>query len=154
MKLIDFPATRMRPLAAFAGAALCAALLAACERPAVEGENEARAPQPERFARQDEANLPPAPPTAQPAPEPGPDVERAIPPADAISDTVITGRVKTAILTDPAMAGADVSVNTHRGEVSLAGSVKSQEQTAIASAHAQRQDGVLRVDNELTMYPQ
>jgi hypothetical protein len=32
--------------------------------------------------------------------------------------------------------------------------VKSQEQTAIASAHAQRQDGVMRVDTHLSPVPQ
>jgi osmotically-inducible protein OsmY len=47
------------------------------------------------------------------------------------------------------MAGSDVSVNTDRGVVSLTGVVKSQEQAAIASGHAQRQDGVMRVDNML-----
>jgi len=33
--------------------------------------------------------------------------------------------------------------------VVLSGTVKSHEQTGVASAHAQRQDGVLRVDNHL-----
>lgn len=74
--------------------------------------------------------------------------------ADALSDTVIGGRIKAAILTDPGMQGADVSVNTDHGVVTLTGTVKSQEQTAIASAHAQRQDGVMRVDNHLTANPQ
>ena len=73
---------------------------------------------------------------------------------DALSDTVITGRIKTELLTDPGMTGADVSVNTDHGVVTLTGSVKSQEQTAIASAHAQRQDGVMRVDNHLSVNPQ
>ena len=68
---------------------------------------------------------------------------------DAIADTVITAKVKAEILNDPGMAGADVSVNTDNGVVSLAGTVKNPEQTAIASAHAQRQDGVMRVDNHL-----
>jgi hyperosmotically inducible protein len=74
--------------------------------------------------------------------------------AEALSDTVIAGRIKTAILTDPGMGGADVSVNTDHGVVTLTGTVKSQEQTAIASAHAQRQDGVMRVDNQLSLNPQ
>ena len=74
--------------------------------------------------------------------------------SEAISDAVITGKVKAGILGDAAMSGADVSVNTDHGVVTLTGSVKSQEQTAIASAHAQSQDGVMRVDNHLTMNPQ
>jgi osmotically-inducible protein OsmY len=78
----------------------------------------------------------------------------ASPQRDTLTDTVITGKIKAAILTDPGMTGADISVNTDRGVVALAGSVKSQEQIAIASAHAQRQDGVLRVDNHLAMNAQ
>lgn len=74
--------------------------------------------------------------------------------ADAVSDTVISGKIKAAVLTDPGMTGADVSVNTDHGAVTLTGRVKSQEQTAIASAHAQRQDGVMRVDNHLSVEPQ
>jgi osmotically-inducible protein OsmY len=74
--------------------------------------------------------------------------------ADALSDTVISGRIKAAILTDPGMGGSDVSVNTDHGVVTLTGTVKSQEQTAIASAHAQRQDGVMRVDTHLSPVPQ
>ena len=70
-------------------------------------------------------------------------------PRDGFSDTVITARTKAAILSDPGMTGSDVSVNTDRGVVSLTGTIKSQEQAAIASAHAQRQDGVLRIDNHL-----
>ena len=70
-------------------------------------------------------------------------------PKDSLSDTVITARTKAAILSDPGMTGSDVSVNTDRGVVSLTGTIKSTEQAAIASAHAQRQDGVLRIDNHL-----
>jgi osmotically-inducible protein OsmY len=52
------------------------------------------------------------------------------------------------------MAGADVSVNTDGGVVSLTGTVKSQEQAAFASAHAQRYDGIMRVDSHLSTLPQ
>ena len=70
-------------------------------------------------------------------------------PREGFSDTVITARTKAAILSDPGMTGSDVSVNTDRGVVSLTGLIKSHEQAAIASAHAQRQEGVLRIDNHL-----
>lgn len=70
-------------------------------------------------------------------------------PRDTLTDTVITGKIKAAILADPGMEGADVSVNTDKGVVVLEGTVKSQDQTGIASAHAQRQDGVMRVDSHL-----
>ena len=93
-----------------------------------------------------------APPAAQPdtAPtaSPAPPVASSVP-RDGFSDTIITARTKAAILSDPGMTGSDVSVNTDRGVVSLTGTIKSQEQSAIASAHAQRQDGVLRIDNHL-----
>jgi hyperosmotically inducible protein len=74
--------------------------------------------------------------------------------ADALSDPMISGRIRAELLTDPGMTGSDVSVNTDHGVVTLTGSVKSQEQTAIASAHAQRQDGVMRVDTHLATAPQ
>lgn len=72
---------------------------------------------------------------------------------DAVSDTAITGRVKAAILTDPALAGTDISVNTDSGVVTLTGTVKTQEQAAIASVHAQGHDGVMRIDNHLSPLP-
>lgn len=74
-----------------------------------------------------------------------------MPAPDTLTDTMITGRIKTALLSDPGMNGADVSVQTNKGVVTLVGTVKSHEQTGIASAHAQRQDGVVRVDSDLTL---
>jgi len=130
------------------GACAAALILVACERPmshdeiaATSAPNGAQAPmnvQPPRDA------------TQAPAPAPA----HVVPPAEALADTVITGKIKAAILTDPAMQGSDVSVNTDHGVVVLAGQVKTPEQTAIASAHAQRQDGVMRVDNHLAVAPQ
>jgi hyperosmotically inducible periplasmic protein len=90
-------------------------------------------------------------PDAAPNPPAAADAASRTVPRDAISDSVITTRVKAGILSDPGMAGSDVSVNTDRGVVSLTGLIKSQEQAAIASAHAQRQDGVMRVDNQLAV---
>jgi hypothetical protein len=40
-----------------------------------------------------------------------------------------------------------------QGVVSLTGSVRSQEQVAIA-AHAQREDGLMRIDNHLALNAQ
>ena len=122
-------------------AALTCAALAGCSRPAHE---EARAPVP-----------PPARTAAAPATAPSPQSPATVTahadPRDVINDTVITTRIKAGILSDPGMAGSDVSVNTDRGVVSLTGVIKSQEQAAIASAHASRQDGVMRVDNHLAV---
>lgn len=72
-----------------------------------------------------------------------------MPPAEALTDDAITRRIQLALREDPAMLGADVSINTEDGVVVLSGVVRSHEQTGIASAHAQRQDGVMRVDNNL-----
>ncbi len=73
---------------------------------------------------------------------------------DALGDAIMSGRIKAALLADPRMRGADVSVNSQHGVVSLTGTVKSQEQIAIASAHAQGEDGVMRIDNHLTPAPE
>jgi hyperosmotically inducible protein len=71
------------------------------------------------------------------------------PAREAATDSAISARVDQAIKADPGMAGSDISVNTDRGVVRLTGTVKSQEQAAIASAHAQRYDGVMRIDSHL-----
>jgi hyperosmotically inducible protein len=97
---------------------------------------------------------PAAPVAAAPqanAPTPADTGSRLLPPPEALTDAVITAKVKANILADPALRGADISVNTTQGVVNLTGLVASQEQTAVASAHAQRQDGVMRVDNHLAV---
>jgi osmotically-inducible protein OsmY len=127
-----------------AGAVSAALILVACDRPgprteiAASGESPTAAPMNVEAPRDETAPRPATP----------------LPPREALADTAITSRIKSEILGDPAMQGADVSVNTDRGVVVLAGLVKSPEQTAVASAHAQRQDGVMRVDNHLATVPQ
>ena len=124
------------------GALVAAALLGACDRPAVQ---QAETPVPPRLTRE----------TAQGAQLSVSEAPRTVPlqlsSRETLTDTVITGRINAAIRTDPGMAGSDVSVITDRGVVALAGQVKTPDQTAIASAHAQRQDGVMRVDNHLSV---
>ena len=80
--------------------------------------------------------------------------EARISPYDPLNDVVLTGRIKAALLSDPQLAGSDISVNTDRGVVALTGTVRTQEQVAIASALAQREDGVMRIDNHLSAYPE
>jgi hyperosmotically inducible protein len=127
------------------GALAMGGALVACDRPMQQADSSRLE---RREAAPPEQRSVPLPAAPREAPE-----RPALPPRDALTDTVISGKIKTAILTDPGMAGADVSVNTDRGVVQLAGVVKSPEQTAIASAHAQRQDGVMRVDNHLSVPP-
>jgi hyperosmotically inducible protein len=90
---------------------------------------------------------------ASPAPAPAPTAtgSRLMPSAESLTDPVITARIRASMLADPLLRGADVSVNTTQGVVNLSGSVVSQEQAALVSAHAQREDGVMRVDNHLSV---
>jgi hyperosmotically inducible protein len=76
---------------------------------------------------------------------------RLLPAADALDDGVVAARIRAEMLLDPALSGADISVNTSQRVVSLTGVVASREQAAIASAHAQAQDGVMRVDDHLAV---
>ena len=69
----------------------------------------------------------------------------------AVGDTVTTAKVKAAIAGDSGMKDSDVSVSTQEGRVVLSGSVKSQEQVTIATNLAQRQEGVSRVETQLTV---
>ena len=70
---------------------------------------------------------------------------------NAVSDTLITGKVKAAITADNGMKDADISVKTENGNVTLTGSVKSPEQVTLAAALAQRQEGVNRVENQVAV---
>jgi len=96
------------------------------------------------------------------APRSGDDVPGATAPASpvaqslarsAIDDDAITQRVEAAMRADQRLAGADVSVNTDHGVVSLTGNVRSGEQIAAAIESAQSPDGVMRVDNHLSVTP-
>jgi len=75
----------------------------------------------------------------------------AMPAPETLTDTFIAAKIRAALLADAGMSGSDVSVNVEHGVVVLSGNVKSYEQAGIASAYAQRQDGVMRVDNQLAL---
>lgn len=137
---------RILPLVVASFAA--ATLVIACER--ADSPLSTRGSDGAQDARQPAVSAAPTPSagTAQTAVE---NPVAPMPPPDALTDTMITGRIKTALLSDPGMDGADVSVQTNKGVVTLVGTVESHEQTGIASAHAQRQDGVVRVDSDLTL---
>jgi hyperosmotically inducible protein len=127
------------------GLAAAAAVLAlqACERPTADTFASSMRSASPRAPIAIPAAEAPAPPTQAPA--------KPIPSPESLSDTVITGRIKASLLTDPALAGSDVSVNTDHGVVNLTGTVRSHEQQAIASAHAQSQDGVMRIESHLAV---
>lgn len=66
-----------------------------------------------------------------------------------IDDTAVTGRVKTALLADPAIKSFDISVLTFKGEVQLTGFVNNQEQIEQAGKLARAAEGATGVKNEL-----
>ena len=68
-----------------------------------------------------------------------------------IEDTVITTKLKAALLADTTLKGASISVETRNGEVVLTGSVNSQAQREHAAQIAQALDGVKNVNNKLAM---
>lgn len=67
------------------------------------------------------------------------------------SDTAITAKVKAALAGDPDVKGRDVNVETFRGKVQLSGFVSSPESAARAADLARRVDGVLEVQNAISI---
>jgi osmotically-inducible protein OsmY len=68
---------------------------------------------------------------------------------NTIDDATITGRVKTALLNDPDVAGLNIDVDTFKGLVTLSGQVKSQTEADKAIAIARRTPGVTDVKSTL-----
>ncbi|MGH9257896.1 MAG: BON domain-containing protein [Vicinamibacterales bacterium] len=73
---------------------------------------------------------------------------------DAIDDTTITTRVKTALLNDPAVAGWRIDVETVKGVVTLSGGVRSQEERDQVIAIARVVSGVIDVKDALQVIPE
>jgi osmotically-inducible protein OsmY len=72
---------------------------------------------------------------------------------EAIDDTTITTRVKTAMLNDPAVGGLRIDVDTFKGVVTLSGSVKNQAEKNQAIELARRTSGVTEVKDALQINP-
>lgn len=68
---------------------------------------------------------------------------------EKIDDTVVTTRVKTALLADADIKSFDISVVTFNGEVQLSGFVNNQAQIDQAVRIAGATEGVTSVKNEL-----
>lgn len=66
-----------------------------------------------------------------------------------VDDTVITTKVKAAILNEPSLKVAEINVETFKGRVQLSGFVRDRSDIATASAVARRVDGVTAVTNDL-----
>jgi len=68
-----------------------------------------------------------------------------------IDDSVITAKVKAALLKDPNVSGIAVSVETHKGTVVLSGFVDSDSQLRRAQEIAAGVQGVVNVKNGLVV---
>ncbi|OYY95755.1 MAG: transporter [Hydrogenophilales bacterium 28-61-23] len=68
-----------------------------------------------------------------------------------IDDTVITAKVKAAILDDPMLKVAEIKVETFKGVVQLSGFVSSQEAANRAVGVASGTEGVKSVKNDMRL---
>ncbi|MGE0314920.1 MAG: BON domain-containing protein [Lautropia sp.] len=68
---------------------------------------------------------------------------------DAVSDTVVTAKVKSVLMAMDGIEGARVSVSTREGVVTLTGSLPDAAQVARAVELVSGVEGVRRVENRL-----
>jgi hyperosmotically inducible protein len=66
-----------------------------------------------------------------------------------VDDTVITGKVKTAIFEQPTLKSAEINVETFKGVVQLSGFVSSHDSANLAVATAKGVKGVSSVKNDM-----
>lgn len=122
--------------------ALALTALAACNK--AETPMETPAPMPPASTAPAEA---PPPAATAPLPDPAP----ATTMGEKVDDTVVTTKVKAALLADAAVKGMDISVKTVGGEVQLTGVVDNQAQMDRAVEVAKGITGVQRVQNGMTV---
>lgn len=68
-----------------------------------------------------------------------------------VDDTVITGKVKAAILNEPTLKSAEINVETFKGVVQLSGFVTSQTAENTAVSVARKVAGVKSVKNDMRL---
>ena len=68
-----------------------------------------------------------------------------------IDDSVVTARVKSALLRDPDVKAFDFKIETRKGEVQLSGFVSNQTQVDHAVEVARAVQGVKNVDNKVSV---
>lgn len=66
-----------------------------------------------------------------------------------IDDSVITAKVKAALVDDPELSAIEVNVETYKGVVQLSGFVRESEDIARATQVARKVNGVVDVKNDL-----
>jgi hyperosmotically inducible protein len=70
---------------------------------------------------------------------------------NVLDDSVVTVKVKTALMSDPATKGNEIAVTTHKGVVQLSGFVDSAADQERATTLARNVEGVQNVLNETTL---
>lgn len=68
-----------------------------------------------------------------------------------IDDSIITTKVKAAVLNEPTLKSAEINVETFKGVVQLSGFVNSQEDIATAASVAKGVKGVTSVKNDMRL---
>ena len=68
-----------------------------------------------------------------------------------IDDTVVTAKVKSALLSDAEIKSFDLKVDTHKGAVQLSGFVDNQAQVDRAIATTRSVEGVTDVENKIAL---
>lgn len=131
------------PPAAAYGLAVALSLLATgCG----QRQEEARAPAPVAAAPAAPAGAAAAPPTASTGTPPtGTTV------GTEIDDSVVTAKVKSALLADASVRGLEIKVETRKGLVQLSGFVDSQARIDNAIAVTRRVEGVKEIENRMTL---
>lgn len=71
-----------------------------------------------------------------------------------IDDSVITAKVKAAIVEDPVLKATEINVETFKGVVQLSGFVKTQADVNRAAQVARGVKGVKSVKNAISIKPQ
>ena len=72
-------------------------------------------------------------------------------PGEYVDDSVITTKVKAAILNEPTLKVAEINVETFKGVVQLSGFVRSQANIDTAVQVARRVGGVISVKNDMRL---
>lgn len=68
-----------------------------------------------------------------------------------VDDSVVTGKVKAAILNEPSLSSAEINVETFKGVVQLSGFVNSSADINKAVAVARSVTGVTSVKNDMRL---
>lgn len=88
----------------------------------------------------------PSPPSSR---EPTRDTQEKSTAREVVDDTLITTKVKTALLAEKGIDSNRISVETEKGKVMLSGDVKSPDQRQRAEGIARKIAGVTTVENKL-----